>query len=71
MLFRQISKTRRAQVPIFPLLILGGLTDILLAGALWYFISDGSMILNVFFGALALSGLGLMGFGAIKTISSV
>jgi len=64
-------KSRRGQVPIFPILVLAGISDIVLAGALWYFISDGSMILNIIFAALALSGVGLAGFGVIKTISSV
>ncbi|MEW4563865.1 hypothetical protein AB1K70_15125 [Bremerella sp. JC770] len=61
--------TRRGQVPVGTILMMAGVMDIILAAGLWFVLGQGDMVFSLVFGLIALSGLGLIGFGVMKNVS--
>jgi len=48
--------------------MMAGVMDIILAAGLWFVLGQGDMVFSLVFGLLALSGLGLIGFGVMKNV---
>ncbi|RCS52712.1 hypothetical protein DTL42_07700 [Bremerella cremea] len=62
---------RRGQALKGPLLMFSGLSDMVMAGILWFMLGQGDVIFTLVFGVMALAGLGLIGFGLITTLRNV
>ncbi|WP_146118581.1 hypothetical protein [Blastopirellula marina] len=68
MLQKSWQHARRGQALKGPILMFGGVSDIAMAGVLWFLMGQGDMIISLVCGFLALAGLGMIGFGLITTL---
>lgn len=59
---------RRGQALKGPIFMFGGVSDIAMAGVLWFLMGQGDMIISLVCAFLALAGLGMIGFGLITTL---
>ena len=61
-------RSRQGQIPTGTLIMMVGVSDILTAGVLWYLLGQGDLMMSLFFGILALGGLGAIVFGAMHNL---
>lgn len=62
---------RRGHALKGPILMLAGLSDIIIAGGLWYWLELGEMPMLLVPAFMALSGLGLISVGLLTTLRNV
>ncbi|GAA4430842.1 hypothetical protein [Bremerella cremea] len=61
--------TRRSgKISTGTLLMMAGASDVLMAGIMWIIMGQGDMIFSIVFGVMALSGVGLVAFGALQNL---
>ncbi|PQO32359.1 hypothetical protein DTL21_19250 [Bremerella cremea] len=61
-------RVRRGSALKGPILMFGGVTDLALAAGLWFMMGQGDMVISLVCVFLALTGLGVIGFGLITTL---
>lgn len=59
---------RRQGIARGPIFVLIGLSEVVLFAVLWFLLGRDDMTLSLVFGLMALSGLGMAGFGVIRTL---
>lgn len=52
-------------------IIMGGMSDLVMAVVIWFMFADGEAMWNFVVGAMVLAGLGTIGFGVVQMLRNM